>query len=335
MKKIIIAVLIFLTIAVLVSAKPITIKLGTPTPTGSEWDNALRKLAAEWKDITGGQVIVKVYSDGIAGKESDMIRKIRLRSLQSAVIAGEGLNEMAPDSLILNMPLLIQTDEEFEYVFQRIRPKLEKSIEEAGFKMIAWTMAGWMHFFSKKPVTLPEDLKKHKIAAADTDQALAPILKSMGFTTIPLTLNEIMASLTSGMVEACYTVPLGAASYQWFGIAKNMCALPISPVIGGVVVSMDAWDQIPDKFKPELLASAQKLSSDLAESGERLEREVMQVMQNYGLVINTVSQEAKAQWLELFSQGIKALPEKKYSLDLYREVVGYLESFRKLASQKK
>lgn len=337
MKNKILVLSAFLLVITIFSAwsRPVTIKLGTPTPTGSDWDNALRRLAVEWNEITNGQVTVKVYSDGIAGKEADMVRKMRLKSLQSAVVAGEGLTEIAPDSLILSIPMLIQSEEEFNYVFQKIKPQLEKDMEEAGFKMIAWTMAGWMHFFSKKPVIYPEDLKKHKIAAADTDQTLAPILKSMGFTTIPLTLNEIMASLTSGMVEACYTVPLGAASYQWFGIAKNMCALPLSPAVGGVVVSLDAWEQIPEKFRPSLLASAEKLAKELGESGKKLEKEVMQVMRTYGLVVNEVPPDAKAAWMELFTSGVATSPIKKYSESMYGEVVRYLDGYRKLAVQKK
>ena len=34
-------------------ARPLVIKLGTPTPSGSEWNDVLQELADEWREISG------------------------------------------------------------------------------------------------------------------------------------------------------------------------------------------------------------------------------------------------------------------------------------------
>ena len=73
-----------------------------------------------------------------------------------------------------------------------------------------YTRAGWMYFFSREPVVYPEDLRGQKIAASDTVTVMAPLLEAMGFHTVSLKLNEIMSGLVSGMVDARYTVPMGA-----------------------------------------------------------------------------------------------------------------------------
>ena len=74
-----------------VSARPIVLKIGSPTPKGSPWDNAIRSLAMEWSDITDGQVQMKIYSGGVAGDEADMIRKMNFNSLQGGVFTSLGL----------------------------------------------------------------------------------------------------------------------------------------------------------------------------------------------------------------------------------------------------
>ena len=307
-----------------VSARPIIIKLGSPTPEGSPWHDALQELAAEWKQISGGQVQVRIFPNGIAGDERNMIRKMRINTIQAAVISGAGLNDIAADSIVLSLPLLFQSDRELAYVFSKLKPDLESDLEKAGFKMIAWTKAGWLYFFSRHPVIYPADLKKQKLAASDVDVSMAPALKNLGFSTVTLTLNEIMAGLTSGMVDACYTVPLGAIAYQWFGIAKNMCKLPMAPVLGGIIVSERIWRRIPESIKPELLASARRVGRKLEDQNGRMEREMMEIMREHGLKEHPVPSAAEKEWRELFSRGIASLVGEQFSAEAYNRVVQLL-----------
>ena len=53
----------------------LTIKLGSIAPNGSPWDNALRKMAAEWASLSNGKVKLKIYPGGIAGDEPDRAPK--------------------------------------------------------------------------------------------------------------------------------------------------------------------------------------------------------------------------------------------------------------------
>ena len=55
--------------------------LGSPFPEGTEWDNTLKRLAAEWSDITGGQVRMRIYPGGVAGDDGNMVRKMRFNQL--------------------------------------------------------------------------------------------------------------------------------------------------------------------------------------------------------------------------------------------------------------
>jgi len=328
LKRIFFFLLLLFFLLLSVYANPLTIKLGSPAPSGSPWDKALRELAAEWMKISNGQIQVRIYPDGVAGDESDTIRKMRFNTLQAAVLTGLGLNTIAQDVLALSIPLLIQTDEEFQYVLEKVEPFLEEKIERQGFKVIAWTNTGWVHFFGRRPIVYPRDLKRQKLATSDTDPAMARALKEMGYDTIPLALNDVLPALSSGMVDACYNVPLGAAAYQWFGIAKNMMELPLGPVIGGIVMSTRAWNRIDDSLKPRFLEAADRAAGKLFRESKNLAQEAITIMKQNGLTINPTPPDAEKAWKEEFQKGFDLIKGDTFSIEIYERIKEHLSEFR-------
>ena len=315
--------------ALSLSAKPLEIKIGSPAPKGSPWDDALKKIAAEWKDISGGQVTVTIYPGGIAGNESDMLRKMRTNNLQAGVFTSLGVNQIYQDTLALSIPFLIQSDKEFDRVLEKVGPGLEADIEKSGFKVVAWTNVGWLHFFGKRPIITPDDLKRQKMAASDSDAAMAQAFKNLGFNTVPLSNNEVMPALSSGMVEACYAIPLAAAAYQWFGIANNMNGIPFSPVMGAIVLSDRAWKRVPENIRGELMASARGAALEMSKQVTKLESDAMKIMLANGLVVNPVPVGVKEQWEKEFSRGFEMIVGSTFSRDIYDRINQVLAEYRR------
>ena len=85
------------------------------------------------------------------GKKIDMIRKIRINQLQAAAITGMGMGKIAWDTLIIQLPFMARTDEELNYLFEKMYPHFDRLMNEKGFKLLAFTQIGWAHFFAKKP----------------------------------------------------------------------------------------------------------------------------------------------------------------------------------------
>jgi TRAP-type C4-dicarboxylate transport system substrate-binding protein len=285
-------------------------------------------MAVEWNRISDGDINIRIYPGGIAGGEGDMIRKMRFNSLQGAVLTGFGINQIASDALAMSLPFLIQNDEEFDFVLENVRDYLENKIAKEGFIVVTWTMAGWVHFFGVDPIVYPDDLKKMRLATSSSDPAMAQAFKVLGYNTVMLEINEVLSGLTSGMVEACYIVPLGAAAYQWFGVANNMCDLPFAPVIGCIVVTERTWRQIDDEIKPELLASVERIAEGLREETYELEEEAMEIMKDNGLVINEVTPAAKRKWEEEFNKGFPIMIWQTFSQEIYDLITQYIEEYR-------
>jgi len=328
MKKRILQILIVL---ILISGPvfAITIKIGSVAPGKSPWDKALRELGREWKSISNGQIRMRIYPGGIAGSEEDMIRKMKVGILDGAVFTNRGLTKIYPDFYVLNIPFTFNSEEEFLHVAGKMNPIFEKGIEKEGYKVIIWSMAGWIRFFSEHPVLYPRDLKKHKLSFTTGEPEQEQVWKKSGYQVIPNEMSDLMMGLQSGMVNAFYLPPLVAASGQYFPLAPNMLDLKIAPIYGGIVLEAGVWEKIPDSLKQPLMRSAAKISSDLMEQTITLEEEAVQTMIKHGLKIHPVPEGSMKQWREASDEGFKSLINKVFSKQIYDLMNEYVKKYRK------
>lgn len=306
----------------------LTIKMGSLTPQGSEWDKCLREVAAEWKKISGGKVIVKIYSGGIVGDEPVMLRKIKLGQLHAAAITGVGINGIYRGTLAMSMPMLIQTDAEFDYVLDKIRPFFEQKLEEEGYIALMWTFAGWTHWFGKKPIVRPNDLMSQKMWVWKGNSEEAQIWKKSGFKPVLLDMNDVMTSLSSGMVDAFATTPLNGAANQWFGISQNMCDMNWAPMLGGLVMSKRIWDKIPGQYHAEFMEVLERIGRKFKEVTLKADAEALKIMQENGLKVSSVSGPDIAAWQDIIDANFDELIDKNIGREAYELVKAYLEEYR-------
>ena len=305
-----------------------TIKVGSIAPSGSPWDKALKKIAAEWKAISGGTIDMKIYPGGIVGNEPDMIRKMRIGQLHAAIFTGMGMSYISPDVFSLSLPFLVRNDKELDYIMKKSTPYFEKLIAKKGFSVVVWSKAGWINFFSTKPVVYPRDLKPLKLSVAEGDAELLQAWRVMGYNAIPLATNDLMTALQNGMVEAFYAPPLVAASFQWFGIAKHMCGIQVAPLIGGIVISKKTWDEIPADIRPKLVKSARQIVDGLFAETNTLEKSAIDTMLKHGLQIHPVPADGTKLWEKEAHKGWDAYVGKTFSKELLERLKGYVREYR-------
>ena len=322
-----ISVLLALVLAV-ASLPAVVIKIGSIAPDGSIWGKTLNELAAECGRISGGEVQFKIYPGGIVGGEIDMLTKMRLGTLSGAVFTIMGMTAIDRDTFVLNTPFLMNSDPEFRYIFDRMKPIFEKRIEAKGFKVLLWTLVGWEYFFSKDAVLYPEDLKKQKLSFTTVEPELAHAWKKMGYQIIPNDLKDLLMGLQSGMVTAFYLPPLVAGSGQFFALAPHMLALRLSPIIGGLVLTDRAWQSIPEPFHEPIIKAIARLSTSLYQQTEQLEGEVLKTMKENGLIIHEPPADAPAKWRAAAFAGMDDLEGKAFSREIYEQILALLQEYR-------
>ena len=284
-----------------------TIKLGTLAPKGSPWYDVLQDMAAEWSDASGGGVKVRIYPGGSIGDETDMLRKMRIGQLQGAVLTSEGLSRIVPELRVLQLPMWFRSDEELDFVHDGLKAELEALFEARGFKVLNWGDIGWIRLFTRDPAPAPSDLERVKLFCWAGDITICEAWMRQGFQPVPLAFTDIFSGLQSGMIDAVFTAPVPALSYQWFGLAPNMTDVKVFKMIGATIVTLKAWKKIPKDIRPQILEAARTAGRASEERISAFEDESIVVMQQYGLTVHPVTPELYRTWEIRFRDSYPAL----------------------------
>ena len=231
-------------------AGPQELRIATLAPAGSPWVDFLERAAAEITSATDGRITFKYFTGGQQGDERDFIRKINLGQLDGAAVTSAGLAMIDPSILVLQLPMLFKTEDEVDYVANKMWPYFQKKFEQKGFRLAERGELGWIHFFSKSKVTSLDDLRKQKLWTLGDDTMGSSVVDKLKLHGVPLGIPEVDAALTSGRINACFSSPLGAIALQWYTKLKFMNSPPMLFAIGATVMSLDAVKKMsPDDRK--------------------------------------------------------------------------------------
>jgi TRAP-type C4-dicarboxylate transport system substrate-binding protein len=321
-----------LLVAATLPAEAQTVKLATLAPKGSPWHDVIRDIAEEWKVLSAGTIILRVYPGGVAGDDPDTVRKMRIGQLHAAGLTNAGLEKIAPEFQALWMPMMFRSQAELNHVRDALGPQLEAILQARGFKLLAWGDAGWVHYFTQRPAVHPDDFKNLKIFTWAGDTGIVEAYRGLGYQPVPLPATEIHTALQSGLITALPTTPLAALANQWFGLASHMTDVKWAPLLGAVVMSSKAWERLPEDLRPDLEAAARNAGRNLMVRVEALEAEAIRVMREHGLEVHPVPDDTAAVWEERARSIYPALIARGVPAALVAEVERLRDAYRARAA---
>jgi TRAP-type C4-dicarboxylate transport system substrate-binding protein len=305
------------------------IRLGTMVPKGSPWHQILLNMGEEWKKASDGKVELKIYPGGEQGDEPEMVQKIRIKKLQAVAISGAGLSGIDAATAALQIPMMLNSYEELDYVRDHISERLEKGLAARGFIVLNWGDAGWVHFFTKVPALHPNEIRKMRLCVLQGDNSTFELYKINGFHPVALAATDILTGLNTGLIEAFQSPPLFALSNQWFGGAKNMLDIQFAQLVGATLISKDVWDKIPAPVQKQIKASALTAGVALREEIRKAEAGSIPMMQQFGLNVVHADSKVVAEWRQI-AEGI--WPKLRGTMvppDLFDQVKRLRDEYRK------
>jgi TRAP-type transport system periplasmic protein len=307
----------------------ITVKMATPVPEGTSWATIIKEAAENWKKISNGRVTVNIYWGGVSGDDPDVVRKMRLGTLHAGLLTSVGVAEIDKSVYALGVPMMYASYDEVYGVLEKMRPKLEVSIESKGFIVLNWVDGGWVHYFTQKPVATPDDLRKLKLFAWENDTDSIDIMKSLGFNPQPMPTAEIATALQTGRINAVPVSPQVAVISQYYNYAKNMTDLDWELLLGATVIDKRAWNKIPTDLHAPLLQvmreSGKKLRDEIRKSGERDVAE----MKKRGLNIVPVDAKARDAWVKVTESAYPKIRDRIVGAEAFDEAMKYRDEYRK------
>ena len=305
------------------------IRMGTLVPKDSRWHEILLQMGEEWKKTSGGKVELKIYPGGEQGDEPSMVQKVRIKKLQAVALSGAGLSGIDAAVSALQIPMMLDSYEELDYVRDRISDRLEKGLAQRGFVVLNWGDAGWVHFFTKVPITHPDDLRKLRLCVLQGDNTTFELYKINGFHPVALAATDILTGLQTGLIDAFQSPPLIALGSQWFGGAKNMLDLKFAQLVGATLIDKSVWDKIPLAVRTEMLKSARTAGVGLREEIRKAEAGSIPLMQQFGLNVVHLDAPTVAEWRKLCEKIYPNIKGTMVPPDLFERVQKLRDDYRR------
>jgi len=318
-----------LVLAATAQAQTVVVKMATLVPDGSSWHQILKETAEKWKTLSGGRVVVRLYPGGVAGDDPDVVRKMRLGTLNAGVLTSVGVAEIDKSVYALGIPMMYASYEEVYHVLERMRPRLEAGLEAKGFVVLNWADGGWVRFFSQRPVAVPDDLRALKLFSWAGDNESVEIWRAAGFNPVPLPSTEIATALQTGLVNALGAPPQVAVITQYYNHARNMTDLQWQLLLGATIISKATWEKIPADLRPALLDAAReggrRLQEEIRNSGEK---DVL-AMRKRGLNVVAVDARAREAWRKTAEGMYPRIRGTIVPADAFDEALRYRDEYRK------
>ena len=188
-----------------VSAQAIALKLGHALPGG---DHPYQLGAQRFADIvsskTGGRIKIDIFNSGQVGGERDMVEGLKIGTLDLVVTASPIAGAIANDRkvFLLDIPYVFKDYESLTRVFEGdIGKEMTKNWPQHGFRSIGYFIAGFHQLAnSKRPITMPEDLKGMKIRAIQSKSSIL-MIEALGATPVPMAFPEVYTGIQQGVVD--------------------------------------------------------------------------------------------------------------------------------------
>ncbi len=312
-----------------VASAATTLKIATVTPEGSQWMKDMRASAIDIRDKTEGRVIIKYYGGGSMGTDSQVLKRISIGALHGGVFIPSALMGKYGDIGLYGLPMVFESEEEASYVRSRLDSKIAAGMEEAGFVTFGFAATGFAMIMSNEPVNELSDMKGKRVWVPEGDTISKATMDALSVTPIPLPLTDVYTALQTGALDIIGMSPVGAVILQYHTKLKYVTDVPLIYTMGLMAIDKKAFNKVSANDQ----VIVREILSDLYRRYDVLnlkdDREAKQALFAAGLKrvvpdadklaeIRAVLQETNA---DLARRGV-------VSLELYKEMMGYVEQWR-------
>jgi TRAP-type C4-dicarboxylate transport system substrate-binding protein len=330
MRPLLIAALVSLVVAAApqaMAAEAGQLRIATVAPAGSSFHKRLQSLGVEWARGPGA-VSMNIYA-GTQGGEPQIVRRMRVGQLQGAMLTSVGLAQIDRSVLALQyFPLLFRDWDDVDRVRERLQPDLEARLRKAGYVALFWADAGWVRFFSRKPVQNIRDLKAMRVYASSGDPESVEIFKDF-YTPVVLEPDQILLGLRNGMIDALPVPPFLANVNQVPIYAPYMLDLRWAPVTGALVLTERAWKQLDPKTQAWLRESSDRAGHEMRRASRLEDEQTVQAMKDkMGLKVTTLTPEAEREWRAEVARRYPLLRDTLVPAPMYDATVEILKARR-------
>ena len=304
------------------------LKIATLAPEGSTWMNLMHEMDERVREATGNEVGFKFYAGGVQGDERLVLRKMRNGQLHGGGFTGNGLGAVAPALRVLEIPFLVNSEDEIEHLYDEFGSEFEELLAESGHVLLGWAEVGFIHTFTQRDITSLDDLQKIKMWLWEGDPLPEAFFEEAGVSPVPLAITDVYTSLQTGLVDGVYSSPYACVVLQWHTQVAAMSEAPITYAIGAVIVTQKAWKKISPAAQAKVKEIADEIFERLQVSSREENRSAVADIEAAGLRIVPIANSDMAVFREIGARAARKGVGTLYSEDLLDRVQAAMQEYR-------
>jgi TRAP-type C4-dicarboxylate transport system substrate-binding protein len=306
------------------------LKIATTAPDGTAWMKEMRAGADAVKTRTEGRVELKYYPGGVMGDSATVQRKIKIGQLHGGAFTGGEISNANPDIQAYSLPFLFRTQTEIDAVRAKFDDRVKSGFEKSGFVALGLSGGGFAYIMSTRDIKTRDDLKAAKVWVPQGDFIAEIAFKAVGVTPISLPLADVYTSLQTGLIDTAANTFAGAIAFQWHTKIKHIVDLPVSYVVGAIVVDKKAFDKVAPADQVILKEEMAKAFARLDQISIEDNTKAVDALKKQGITIYQPNAEETANWQKVGAESVQKLEgERSPSPELMKAVNDEIANLRK------
>jgi len=136
-----------------------------------------------------------------------------------------------------------------------------------------------------------------------------------------------MTGLSTGLIDTVFASPYTLIALQWFTKVKYMASLPITLMIGTIMVDKEVFDSMPENYQQRMKSLFKTKFDDLNEKVRKDNDNALVSLKKNGLVVLPVGKEDEKLFLEVTRNIADRLTEKEYSREILDEIRKHVNDY--------
>jgi tripartite ATP-independent transporter DctP family solute receptor len=227
----------------------ITLKLAHNLDTSHVVHRALAKMADEIKDLSDGNIRLRIYPSGQMGGPRETLELIQNGALDMTKGSASEMEPFASYYSIFSLPYLFNDQDHFKkIIYGPIGKEMMQGTADKGFIGLAAYVAGTRSFYSKKPIHSPADMKGMKIRVVATPTTVK-LIELLGGAPAPIPFGEVYTALQQGVIDGAENNEPSYVQTRHVEVAKYYSEDQHTAVPDYLIVSTSTWNKLSDEAK--------------------------------------------------------------------------------------
>jgi len=259
-------------------------KMGTLAPEGVGWAALIKEMLNPGiSNATKGKVSLDWYYGGTMGDDQDILAKMRNGQLHGGGFSGQGMVMACPEMALLELPFLFDNYDEVEYVYTKLRPRINQWFEKRGYHLVVLAEQDFDQIYSTKiPVKTPDDFKNSRFLTW-----YGPLeertLKALGSSPLPIRVPEVASSIRTGVCDAFVSPSIWAVGTQMYTVMKYLNPLKVRYSPAGGLITLKTWNILSKEDQNAIDNYAMSIEKEFRQKVRASNEKCLKAMFKYGM----------------------------------------------------